>query len=197
MPRPLIPDRRDRILDTAEALVLERGFDAMSIQSIAGAVGIAKGAVYREFESKHAVLDALLQRSMTRMTAAADALLESGHPPSLSRAYAVGAEVLLDDPLMRAAFLDDRGVLGSYVDSVTDGRYRRRYEAVAAWVRTLQSSGRLDPSLDPDGLALALSSTTLGLLSAARHLGPITSDDLRTAIATVAALVAGHEAARA
>lgn len=192
-PRPLIPNRRDRLLDAAEELVLERGFDAMTIQGLADTVGVAKGAVYREFESKHALLEAVLQRATARMTEAARKLLEAEDAPSLSRAYEAGVKTLLADPLMTAAFVDDRGVLGSYVETVTDGRYRQRYAAVATWIRTLQASDRLDSALDPDGLALALSSATLGLLSAARHLGPITPDDLRTAIETIATLLVSHE----
>ena len=39
MPRPTIPDRRETLLDVAERLVLDRGFDAMSVQSVADAAG--------------------------------------------------------------------------------------------------------------------------------------------------------------
>ncbi len=191
MPRPLIPDRRRRILDAAEALILERGFDAMSVQSVADGAGIAKGAVYREFDSKRDILDALLTRSMDRMMRAGRDLLTDD--PPLSEAYAVGVEVLLDDPLMTAAFLDDHGVLGSYVDTVEDDRYRLRHRAVVEWIGALQQRGDLDPGVDAEGLALALSSTTLGLLSAAQRLGPLTREQLRAAIATMGRLVASLE----
>lgn len=195
MPRPLIPERRRRILDAAEDLVLADGFDRMSVQEIADRAGIAKGSVYREFDSKTAVLEGLLDRSMARMTEAAAVRLADEDPPRLSRAYAVGAEVLLEDPLMTAAFLDDRGVLGSYVDTVTDDRYRRRHRDVVNWIRTLQQQGSLAGSVDAEGLGLALSSTTLGLLDAARRLGPLDRDQLRAAIAAMAELLAGLERA--
>lgn len=193
MPRPLIPERRRRILDAAEELVLRDGFDQMSVQTIADRVGIAKGSVYREFDSKAAVLEALLDRSMERMTAAAVERLGPEDPPRLSHAYAVGAEVLVDDPLMTAAFLDDRGVLGSYVDTVTDDRYRQRHRDVVTWIRDLQRHGSLDTSVDAEGLGLALSSTTLGLLDAARRLGPLDRGQLRAAIAAMADLLDGLE----
>lgn len=192
MPRPLIPQRRDRILDAAEELVLERGFDAMSIQAIAQHVGIAKGAVYREFASKQEILDVLLQRAMRRMIDASRELL-GDPPPRLSTAYRVGVQVLLDDPLMTAAFLDDRGVLGSYAETVTDGRYRARYRAVVDWIAELQQAGTLSTRVDAEALGLALSSTTLGLLTAARHLGPLTRDQLEAAIRAMEQLVTGLE----
>lgn len=189
MPRPLIPHRRERILDAAEALILDRGFDAMSVQAIAEQVGIAKGAIYREFASKHEILDVLLRRSMERMlTAGRERLGDDPHPP-LSLAYRVGAEVLLEDPLMTAAFLDDAGVLGSYVDTVTDGRYRQRYLATADWITELQRQGRLSRALDAEALALALSSATLGLLTASKHLGPLEPGRLREALLAIETMV--------
>lgn len=192
-PRPLIPNRRKRILDAAEALVLERGFDAMSMQALAERVGIAKGATYREFASKDAVLDALLRRATERtMTAAAGLLADDPHPP-LSRAYRAAATVLLDEPLLCAAFLDDAGVLGSAVDRVSDGRYRERHLAVQEWVRDLKARGALVPDIDPDGLALALSSATLGLLTAAKTLGPLTRGELLAALTALEAMVRGLE----
>ncbi len=194
MPRHLIPDRRSRILDAAEALILELGFDAMTVQAIAARVGIAKGAVYREFGSKLEILDILLQRAMRRMTVAGRELLGEA-PPRLSTAYRVGVRVLLDDPLMTAAFLDDKGVLGSYIYTVTDRRYRARYLTVVDWITDLQASGSLSPQVDAEALGLALSSTTLGLLAAARHLGPITRDQLEAAVGAVEHLVAGLESA--
>lgn len=193
MPRPLVPDRRDRILDAAETLVLERGFDAMSIQSIADRVGIAKGAVYREFASKQEILDVVLQRAMERMTEASQELLGGDPDPALSTAYRFAVEVLLENPLMTAAFLDDKGVLGSYVESVRDDRYRLRYLASVAWITRLQQRGSIKADVDADALALALSSTTLGLLTAAKHLGPLSRDQLQAAIETMAVLVSSLE----
>ncbi|MCT2582144.1 TetR/AcrR family transcriptional regulator [Actinophytocola gossypii] len=193
MPRPLIPERGRRILDAAEELVLEHGFDAMSVQRIAERVGIAKGAVYREFASKNDIIDAVLRRASERMTLAAQELLGNEEHPPLSRAFAVSARVLLDDPLMTAAFLDDRSVLGSYLDSVTDDRFRLRHRTVVDRITALRRRGAFVREVDPEGLALALSSTTLGLLHAARHLGPVTPDQLRSAIESMADLLAVYE----
>lgn len=195
MPRPLIPDRRERILDAAEALVLDRGFDAMTIQHVAERCGIAKGAVYREFESKQQILDVLLRRGMERMQRASRERLGDDATPRLSVAYRVAVRVLLDDPLMCAAFLDDEGVLGAYAATVDDGRYRERHAAVVDWIAALQRDGLLDARLAPRDLGLALSSFTIGLLTSAKLLGPLTSEELEGAIAAVELLVAGLEPA--
>ena len=124
MPRPRVPDRRERILDAAERLVLAQGFDTVSVASIADGAGIAKGAVYLEFSGKREILDALLQRGTARMNDRVSR--ELGDRPRLSSAYRASARALSADALMTAAFLDDRGILGAHVAEITDSRYRDR-----------------------------------------------------------------------
>ncbi|MFK0241182.1 TetR/AcrR family transcriptional regulator [Microbacterium sp. NPDC090281] len=183
MPRPRVPDRRDRILDAAEQLVLAHGFDSMSVASIADDAGIGKGAVYLEFAGKREILDALLQRGTARMNERVSR--ELGDHPRLSSAYRASARALSDDALMTAAFLDDRGVLGAHVAEVTDGRYRERQRRVVEWLRGLQDQGEIVADVDVEALALALSSASIGLLSAARLLGPFEPAQLDRAIDTI------------
>jgi AcrR family transcriptional regulator len=183
MPRPRVPDRRDRILDAAEQLVLAHGFDSMSVASIADDAGIGKGAVYLEFAGKREILDALLQRGTARMNERVSR--ELGDHPRLSSAYRASARALSDDALMTAAFLDDRGVLGAHVAEVTDGRYRERQRRVIEWLRGLQDQGEIVADVDVEALALALSSASIGLLSAARLLGPFEPAQLERAIDTI------------
>ncbi len=183
MPRPRVPDRRDRILDAAEQLVLSHGFDSMSVASIADDAGIGKGAVYLEFAGKREILDALLQRGTARMNERVSR--ELGDHPRLSSAYRASARALSDDALMTAAFLDDRGVLGAHVAEVTDGRYRERQRRVIEWLRGLQDQGEIVADVDVEALALALSSASIGLLSAARLLGPFEPEQLERAIDTI------------
>ncbi len=194
MPRPLVPDRRERLLDAAERLVLERGFDAMGIAAVAEEAGIGKGAVYLEFASKRDLLDAVLRRATRRLHDRVR--LEVGETPGLSAAYRAAARALLDDPLMTAAFLDDRAVLGTHVETVADDRYRRRHERVVEWVRELRARGALAADVSPEQVALALSSATIGLLSASRLLGPMTTSELEGAIDALARMAATLEVDR-
>lgn len=183
MPRPRVPDRRERILDAAEELVLARGFDAMNVVSIAEGAGIGKGAVYLEFAGKHDILDALLHRGTARMN---DRVREElGAHPRLSTAYRASARALADDALMTAAFLDDRGILGAHVAEVTDGRYRERQRRVIEWLSELQEHGEIVADVDVEALALALSSASIGLLTAAKLLGPFEPAQLERAIDTI------------
>jgi AcrR family transcriptional regulator len=190
MPRPTIPDRRETLLDVAERLVLERGFDAMSVQSVADAAGVSKGGVYREFAGKHELLDAVLLRATTRLGDRVEALTAHlPRPVPLSALYRAGVEALLDDPLMSAAMLDDRAVLGEHVRTVGPERYRARFHWVTGHIEELRAAGRVRADLDAEAVSLALSSVTIGLLSASALIGPFTHDQLRSALDVIAGLV--------
>ena len=52
---------KQEILETALELFSVRGFEATSISQIASAVGIRKASLYSHFESKQAILDALVK----------------------------------------------------------------------------------------------------------------------------------------
>jgi AcrR family transcriptional regulator len=54
--------RRDEILDVAQRLVATKGYEQMTIQDIVDELQIAKGTVYHYFDSKPALLFALIQR---------------------------------------------------------------------------------------------------------------------------------------
>ena len=53
---------RERILRTALKLFAQKGYEAVSVSDIAGALGLTKGALYRHFESKRAIFDGILRR---------------------------------------------------------------------------------------------------------------------------------------
>ncbi len=55
---------RQQILQAALELFSTQGFEATSMSQIADAVGIRKASVYSHFESKQALLDALLQETL-------------------------------------------------------------------------------------------------------------------------------------
>lgn len=55
-------DTRDRILDTAQALVMEKGFSATSLDDILKATGVTKGAFFHHFQSKGDLAQKLVER---------------------------------------------------------------------------------------------------------------------------------------
>jgi TetR/AcrR family transcriptional regulator, transcriptional repressor for nem operon len=65
---------RERILDVAEASVLEKGFAATSIEEIIAAVGITKSGFFYHFKDKSELAKALLVRYVEREDALFDDL---------------------------------------------------------------------------------------------------------------------------
>ncbi|MCE7001426.1 TetR/AcrR family transcriptional regulator [Kibdelosporangium philippinense] len=63
---------RKSVLETARRLFTEHGFDATSLQQIADAMGVTKANVYYYFRTKIETLEALLDGSVTGLTAALD-----------------------------------------------------------------------------------------------------------------------------
>lgn len=53
---------RERILEAAERLILEGGVGQLSIDAVLGRAGLSKGAFFHHFESKDALLAALIER---------------------------------------------------------------------------------------------------------------------------------------
>ena len=57
---------KEQILDAAEGLVQERGFDAVTFQEIADAVGLRKPSLFHHVKNKEALAAALIDRCVTK-----------------------------------------------------------------------------------------------------------------------------------
>lgn len=190
MPRPRIPERRERLLAAARELALERGWPATAVSDIAERVGVGKGAVYLEFPTKAAILDALIEQGLRglsadvrgRVVAAEDVL-------DLPTIYRFAVEALLADPLMRALFLGGDDVLGEHARAVDDDRYRQRFDWLADYIAELQGAGVIDPAVDRPALVRMFSVFTIGLVHAPGTLAGTTDDELRSTVGVFADLV--------
>ena len=190
MPRPRIPDRRERVLAAAHDLALDQGWPATTVSDIAARAGIGKGAVYLEFATKAEILDALINRGMGSLGAEVRRrVIQAQGVVGLSAIYRFGVEALLADPLMRAFYLGDEDVLGEHVRSVDDDRYRQRFDWLDDYLGQLQDAGLVTADVEPAAVARMLSVFTIGLLHAPGALGATTDADLRRTVELFAGLV--------
>lgn len=88
MPRDA-SDTRQKILDAAKGLVLERGYAGTSVDDIQKAAGISRGTFFYHFPTKDDLARALMQRHA-----------EEDH--ALTEAFMARAEKLASDPLQQA-----------------------------------------------------------------------------------------------
>lgn len=78
-------ERKNEILDAAEVLFSQKGFDGTSTSDILDQVGIARGTLYHHFKSKEDIMDALLERYNTKILAAAKRIAENQSIPVVDR----------------------------------------------------------------------------------------------------------------
>ena len=96
---------KDKIRQTALMLFADRGYEAVSVRDIAEALALSKGALYRHYTDKRAILDAILERAdltatlppprdpagLARFGAEAFRRLTEGEAAALFRFLTVGA----------------------------------------------------------------------------------------------------------
>lgn len=62
--------RRTQFLDAAEILLRTKGYERMSVQDVWSQVGASKGAFYHYFDSKQALVEAVMERMADQIAAA-------------------------------------------------------------------------------------------------------------------------------
>lgn len=72
-------ERKNEILDVAEELFGTYGFDHTSTNDILNRVGIARGTLYYHFKSKEDILDAVIQRIVTKGMTKASKVAQDEH----------------------------------------------------------------------------------------------------------------------
>ncbi|WP_338550585.1 TetR/AcrR family transcriptional regulator [Roseovarius phycicola] len=143
------PNTKTQILDVAEKAVLEKGFEATSIEEIVAAVGISRSGFFYHFKDKNALARALLERYIGAENALFDDVF--GRARELNddplHAMLIGlkllAEVLADLPnghpgcvIAAAAYQDrlfDRGVRELNREAILAwrARFRAMFEEIA------------------------------------------------------------------
>ena len=132
------PERRERILRAAADLVAARGYHAVSMADIGGAAGIVGSGIYRHFDSKAAVLRALLDDGMHRLRHGAAAAVGSGRPPAEVLAALVRDQVrfAVDESVLVRLWLREVRTLPD-PDQRRLRRWHRHY--VEEWVGALRA----------------------------------------------------------
>ena len=201
---------REWLLDTAEQVFLARGLLRSSLQDIAAAAGLSRGAIYWHFTDKLALFEALMARvdlPMEQALAAAELQLANAaasgtatDPLVVLRTLALEPFALLQrDPralrvftilLHRAEFVGELAPLAMRQDGALSDcalRMQRLFQAAA-------DQGSLAPDQQPGHAATALLALIDGLLRLAT-LGGGSASVLPAVAPAIDALLAGLRAA--
>jgi AcrR family transcriptional regulator len=117
--------RRDAFLDAAQALILSRGYDRFSVQDILDAAGASKGAFYHYFDSKDALLDAIVDRMADQATSRVQPLLDDQNLTAPQKLEAVFGGIAEFKAERRDLVMGFMRVWGSDDNAVVRERLRR------------------------------------------------------------------------
>jgi AcrR family transcriptional regulator len=171
---------RGRILDAAEELVAQQGFAATSVSQIAAASGLPASSLYWHFESKEALLGAVVNRGAHRwlreqprwsafdgdLGAFLDAVAKGAdeRPVFLRLLMLLALERQAASPgaTREAAVTVWEGVLGSVREILRDAfelgagaAADRRAERLARFMMATIDGAMIDAHIDPDGTDIA------------------------------------------
>lgn len=156
---------RESLLDAARRVFEEQGFGATRMSDVAAAAGVSHGTVYTYFETKEAVLAAVVQRVIDDLLASLRAStaidprerIRDANTRYLA-AYAEHARLLR--VVEEAAFTDEQ--FGEVLRQLRTTHTSR----VASAIRRLQAEGSATTDLEPQATAAALCAMVEGY---ARH----------------------------
>ena len=77
--------KRNQILDVTQRLVYTKGYEQMAIQDILVELRISKGAFYHYFDSKPALLEALIERFAQEALELLNPIVQDPHLPALEK----------------------------------------------------------------------------------------------------------------
>ena len=165
-------ETRTRILDTAERVFLEKGVSHTTLEDLAAAAGVTRGAIYWHFRNKADLFDAMLQRvtlPMEELAArAGDGSADDPLASVRSCALTVLERVTSDPQCQRVFEICCHKV--EYVDEMLQVRARHiecRSECVAHIERGLRNAARkglIAASVNPRLAAVGLHALVDGLI---------------------------------
>ena len=155
---------RDSILDAAEKLFVEQGVSRTTLQHIASAAGVTRGAIYWHFDDKGALFNAMMERAILPLEAEMQVLdqAESDDPLGDLRNYMLAVlRRTVEDPGARRVF--EIATLKVEFVGEMDAVRQRRQQNMANWmnraegrIRAAAEKGLIASKVEPGNIGLAL-----------------------------------------
>jgi AcrR family transcriptional regulator len=144
----MLQAREEAIVQTANRLLAEKGFESMTVDEVAATVGIAKASLYKHFPSKEDLAAAAMVRIMQRTLDFVAAVPADDKPVDRLRAvvrWSMQVQLAGEMPslphqnsTLRAALMNNRGYLDRLV-TLSD--------TLGGWIQAAQADGSLNPKL--------------------------------------------------
>jgi TetR/AcrR family acrAB operon transcriptional repressor len=163
---------RDSILDAAEQLFVTQGVSRTTLQHIATAAGVTRGAIYWHFDDKAALFNAMMERVILPLEAARELMdkCDATNPLYALREYMLGAlRVTAENPRARRVF-EIATLKVEFVEELGPVRERRQ-QSFENWmirsegmIRHAVERGELKPEVSPRVMGIGMWVLTDGLI---------------------------------
>jgi AcrR family transcriptional regulator len=187
-----VPGRRgrpghslDSLLDAAVTLFNERGYEATSVDEVAGRLGVTKSAIYHHVPSKVELLRLALDRALDALFAVTSETGATTGPAIERLEYVVrgSVRVLAAELPFVTLLLRLRG--NTEVERTALQRRREFDRIVAGLVRAAEHEGDVRTDVDPAVISRLLFGTVNSLTEWYRAGGDLSADDLADAVVTI------------
>ncbi len=159
------PERERRILNAAADLIEHYGYDKTSVEEIAQAAGVSKGAIYLHFKSKEALFEALLLRDADKAIKRFYELIDADPAGvTIFNIYRYTLVVTEELPLLKAVYLRDRRCLAiTCVASAIRRSLIRWWRLAPNFVRQYQAAGLIRQDLGAEMISYLLMALRYGV----------------------------------
>ena len=163
-------DTATQLLDTAQTLVQERGFNAFSYKDLADAVGIRKASIHYHFETKAQLGEALMKRYLEALNRDLKAAESGRTAMTRLKKFVAGYRATNAKGLacVCGSLVSDIETLPKEVQSLVNAYLTRSRNWVANQIRKGADDGEFDPIANPEDLAALLVSGLQGALFVSR-----------------------------
>ncbi|GAB3467121.1 TetR family transcriptional regulator BpeR [Massilia terrae] len=160
---------RDRILDAAEQLFAEHGVSRTTLQHIATAAGVTRGAIYWHFDDKVALFNAMIERVVMPLEMALGEMDGSDPLRDLREHMMAGLRVTVEDERARRVF--EIASLKMEIVGELDAARLRRHDSMQSWkarfeerIKRAIALGTVRADVNPRAAALGMWSLEEGLI---------------------------------
>ncbi|WP_374509344.1 TetR family transcriptional regulator [Niveibacterium sp.] len=163
---------RTQLLDAAEALFCDKGVASTTLDMIARAAGVTRGAVYWHFKNKAEIFEAVCDRATSPMETMLDTLAaEPGDDPlgSLERQSCEILQLIARDARMRAVLeilfrgFDGGAEFAEYLAREEESKRDCRCQ-IESVLEAAAARGQLPPDVSPAKVAVAVTAFVGGLM---------------------------------
>ena len=145
---------RDRLIEAATALAIERGFDAAGIREIADRAGVSSGMISYYFGDRRGLYEAMFERATGRLSdelSAALSTLPAG-ADAIETMIRLHSAALAADPglpqlLAREVLAQQGNLRSAFAETVGDGPLKLMLEAIEEAIERGVLRSDLDPAL--------------------------------------------------